>query len=277
MRTVLTKAAGSLAVLLGAALASAVGAEPVKPPAPPPGVHRMVIVIGGRQTVHYISEGLSPGEDAALRDLERAENEAQYAADLQDLRRQYVADELALEPHRRAVQQTLYGVSTSSPDFSLLGWGVPFGYGYGYGYSWPWYGGGYGYPGYAAFAAASNVSRSLAYGVGDEGALKNSMVAAIAQHSSPEYATAAARGYMAALARAGESDNLRTGLNLGKGPITAIGTEQQRHVKLTFKDDKTLEGTLVSEDADWVTVDTGTDEVSVRKADVIRITRTRPK
>ena len=34
---------------------------------------------------------------------------------------------------------------------------------------------------------------------------------------------------------------------------------------------------LVSEDPDWITVDTGTDDVSIRKADVTRISRARPK
>ena len=92
-----------------------------------------------------------------------------------------------------------------------------------------------------------------------------------------EKAAAATRAYTTALARAGESDTLRAGLNLGKGPIRAVGTEKQRHVKLTFKDDKTLEGTLVDEDADWITVESGAETVGVRKADVTRISRTEAK
>jgi len=284
MRTVLTKAALSACVLLGAAMAAAAAPpEPVKPPAPSPGVHRMVITIGGHTTVRYFGEGLSPGEDAALRDLERAENETLYASDMQDLRRQYVSDELALVPRRRAVQQTLYGVSVTDSSFTQSAWGGLLGYGaypgwggYGYGgFGWP----GFGYGGYGGFLAGTGgtTNRSLANGVGDEGVMKDEMAKVIAQHSGPEYAAAAARAYGAALARAGESDTLRAGLNLGKGPILAVGSEQQRHVKLTFKDDKTLEGTLLSEDADWITVDANGEDVSVRKADVTRISRSRPK
>jgi hypothetical protein len=276
MRTVLATTAPGLAALLGAALVvPAFAADP-----PPPGVHKMVIEIGPNRTVRYISVGLSPGEVGALRDLERAENEANYAEDLQDLRRQYVTDELALAPHRRAVQQRLYGVSsvqTGTYDF-LTG---PAGYG---GYSYPYYGYGYGYGapyfgGYGAsfFGSSSVTSYSLANGVGDEGRLKDGIAQAIAAQATPDYSAGASRAYMAALARAGESDNIRTALKLGKGPIMAVGSEQQRQVTLTPKDGKPIEGALVSEDGEWVTVETATGETSVRKADLTKIERKKPK
>jgi len=95
------------AALASAALLAASGAAAdVKPAAAPAGpeVHRMVIRNGPTTTVHYFSVGLSASDQAALRDLERAENDAAYADDLQALRRQYVTDELIVEPHRLGLQ-----------------------------------------------------------------------------------------------------------------------------------------------------------------------------
>src|SRR5438067_397022 len=103
MRTVLSLAAALVSAALLAAAATAADVKPAAAPAGPE-VHRMVIVNGPTTTVHYFSVGLSTSDQAALRDLERAENDAAYADDLQALRRQYVADELQLEPHRRTVQ-----------------------------------------------------------------------------------------------------------------------------------------------------------------------------
>jgi hypothetical protein len=259
-------------------LASAAGAEPAKPAADaPPGVHKMVVLNGGSTAVHYFSTGLSPGEDAALRELERTENEANLAADLQALRRQYVADEQLLQARRTAVQFGLYGRSitdTSASAFAFGGYGPFFG-----GFS-PWYGyGSFGAP-YGFVADSRTVNQSLANGVGDEGRIKEAMAPVLAASSAPEATTAAARACTAAVGRAAKSDKLRTALNLGgKGGVVAAGAELAPHVKLTLKDgDKTVEGTLIDENADWITVDTGNkEEVSVRKADVTRITRMRDK
>jgi hypothetical protein len=259
---------------------AAAGADPAKPAADaPPGVHKMVVLSGGSTAVHYFGQGLSPGEDAALRDLERAENEANQAADLQALRRQYVADEQLLQARRTAVQFGLYGRSITDTTASAFAFG---GYGGYYGGYYPWYGYGYGSFGapYGFVADSRTVNQSLANGVGDEGRIKEAMAQVVAAASTPEASTAAARAYTAAIGRAAESDNLRAALNLGgKGGVAAAAAELSPHVKLTLKDgDKTVEGTLVSEDADWITVDTGNkEEVSVRKADVTRITRVRDK
>ncbi len=71
----------------------------------------MVIQSGANRTVHYFSPNGSPSEQAALKNLERAENEATYADALLDLRRQYVGTEAAMEPRRRKQQLSLYGMS----------------------------------------------------------------------------------------------------------------------------------------------------------------------
>ena len=273
MRTVLTHAAG---VLLAGLLASAAQAADVRPAVAPTGpeVHRMVILNGPTQTVHYFSVGLSTSDQAALRNLESAENNADYAEDLQSLRRQYVAEELVLAPHRAAVQLGLYGQSiTRSYDYQAA---TSYGPGYygGAGYPGYLYGGyGYGYGSSTAFAnSASSVNQSLANGVGDEGALKTAMAPVIAGQANSEFSTSAAHAYTAAYNRAGESDAMRTALGIPKRGVATAAGEQPRHVTLTLKagaGDK-IDGVIVDEDADWITVETATDEVSVRRADVIR-------
>ena len=283
MRTVLTRAAG---ILLAGALASSVRAADVRPAAAPAGpeVHKMVILNGPTYTTHYFSVGLSTSDQAALRDLESAENNADYAADLQALRRQYVAQELVLSPHRAAVQQALYGrsVTRSNQDEISFGYGLGDGLGYWPGYLNPYYGngffgyGGYGYGLGSGFAnSSSTVSQSLAHGVGDEGALKTAMAPVIAAQANSEFATSAGRAYTAALYRAGDSEAMRTALGMPKRGVVTAGDVEPRHVLLTLKPgtgDK-VEGNLVDEDADWITVATDTGDVSVRKADVVRIER----
>lgn len=283
MRTVLSRAAG---ILLAGALASSVQAADVRPAVAPAGpeVHKMVILNGPTYTAHYFSVGLSTSDQSALRDLENAENNSDYAANLQALRRQYVAQELALAPHRAAVQQALYGRSVTRSRESEIGLGYGPGYGGYYpGYLYAGYGsgvlgyGGYGGYGYGSgFAAASStVNQSLANGVGDEGALKTALAPVIAGQANSEFAASASRAYTAALNRAGESDAMRTALGLNPRGVATAAAEQPRHVVLTLKPgagDK-VDGTLVDEDADWITVATNAGEVSVRKADVVRIER----
>jgi len=284
MRTVLTRAAG---MILAGALASSVQAADVRPAAAPvgPEVHKMVILNGPTYTAHYFSVGLSTSDQAALRDLESAENNADYAEDLQALRRQYVAEELTLAPHRAAVQQALYGESLNQSSNSEIAYG---GYDPGYGSNYyPSYlnagYGGYGYGGYgygygvgSGFAgSSSSINQSLANGVGHEGALKTAMAPVIAGQANSDFATSAGRAYTAALNRAGESDAMRTALGMPKRGVVTAGDVEPRHVILTLKagaGDK-VDGSLVDEDADWITVATATDEVSVRKADVVRIER----
>src|ERR1700722_1233567 len=52
-----------------------------------PNVHKMTLIIGQTRTVQYFLKNGSPAEQAALDELARAENEAQYADDLQGLKR----------------------------------------------------------------------------------------------------------------------------------------------------------------------------------------------
>jgi len=279
MRSTLTRAAGFLSAFL---LASAVQAADARPAAAPaePDVLKMVILNGPTYTAHYFSVGLSASDQASLRDLERAENDAAYADDLQTLRRRYVADELALEPIRRAVQSGLYGTSISRSSTNYLAdtayWPGAYGtYGaYGYPMNYPGYFNGY--PGAVAsqFAGSSStINQSLAYGVGDEGALKTTLAPVIAAQANADYALSSARAYTAALNRVGESDAMRTALNLNPRGVVAAANESARRVTLTLKAGDKVEGVVSDEDNDWITVDTATDQVSVRKADVSRIER----
>src|SRR5690242_14050256 len=105
MRTVFAGTGGGLALLVAAA--AAWGADPAVKPAVADegGVHRMVIYNGAARTVHYLSEGLSPGDQAALHNLETAENQVGLADQLLGLRQQYVADERVLQTQRRHMQE----------------------------------------------------------------------------------------------------------------------------------------------------------------------------
>jgi hypothetical protein len=268
MRTVLTSGA---ALLSAALLASAAAAADVKPAVAPAGpeVHRLVILNGPTATVHYFSAGVSPGDQAYLRELERAENDASYAEDLQALRRKYVADELALAPIRRAAQAGLYGRNITRTYEDYVG-SAGYWPGYAYPYAYPTYF--TGYPGgYSSFASSSSViNQSLANGVGDEGALKTAMAQVIAGQATPEYTASTARAYTTALNRAAESEALRTALNL-KADGTSVGGEP---VTLVLKGGEKVQGTFRDEDADWITIQTGKspkNRTQIRKADVVRI------
>jgi hypothetical protein len=78
------------------------------------GVHTLTIISGPNRSIHYFSKSDSPSERAALRELERAENEANYADSLLALRQQYVTNERMMENRRNLVQMALYGLSTES-------------------------------------------------------------------------------------------------------------------------------------------------------------------
>jgi hypothetical protein len=282
MRTVLTHATGLLAAALLTSSAAAADVKPATPPAGPD-VHRMVVNNGPTTTVYYFSAGLSTSDEAALRDLERAENDAAYAENLQALRRRYVADEMMLEPHRSAIQWGLYGKSiTSSYDTFLaspLNVADYFGYHYGYGYPYA-YALSASLPGYASpypyapgIGSSSVLNQSLANGVGDEGALKTALAPVVASQATADYAAQAERALTTAMNRVGESDALRTALNLNPRGVAAAAAESARHVTVTLKGGDKVEGAITDEDSDWITVDTATDQVTVRKADVSRIDR----
>ncbi len=284
MRSVIVRAAVSAGVLacglFGAgARAQAPLPKPdvLPPPAPsarsrlPAEVGQIEVYNGGRRTVHYVSPNLSAGEQAALRDLARAENESAYADELLALKRSYVGSELALEPYRRNVQQQLYGFSTESTYSGFVagsygGHGDRGGY---YPYAYP-YGGAFG-GGVGGFfgGATTTVGRSLAYGMGDEGVMKQAIAGQIASQATPDYVMGSGRAVDVALGRVAASDRLAKGFGLTGGVRPAAA--ETTHIILTLKGGEKLDGTLAGEDAEWFRVDTATGAVSVRKADVTRV------
>jgi hypothetical protein len=131
---------------------------------------RMEIYNGPVRTVRYFSDEASTAERSNLLEVERRENEAALADQLQDLRRQYVTNESLLENRRRDVQLLYYGYYGS------------YNYGY-YGYYFPYPD--YGYIGngtsYWPGSSGGTVSSGL-FGVGDEGVIKTAIAQALAAH-----------------------------------------------------------------------------------------------
>jgi hypothetical protein len=311
MRLSIIRLSKGLGVALGALLvASAPGQQPTAPlPAPvirPPAVTtapartvrgvgsesepaavKMEIFEGPNRTVRYFGNG-SPGEQAMLGDLERAENEMAYLKDLQALRRQYVTSERTVEPMRRYVQEQLYGTSIGTSWTNLQG-GVfasgGYGYtpGYAYPYAYPYNYGGYGYPGMTAYLGGSSteIMRSLAYGVGDEGCLKNAIAPVIAQQAgSADYQAAVRRNYTTAMGHVASSPQLAKALDLtpekgGGSTVVPAAAETDRAfpVMLYLKDGSSVGGDKMTEDGDWYVVEAGKTEHRVRKSEVVRIVR----
>ncbi len=309
MRTIMVKWMRGAAVVLGAAVATTCfGQQPVRPAAlgPPKeqpvrpavadgdGVSRMEIYEGPNRTVYYFG-GASSSERATLSDLQRAENEMDYLNKLQTLRRLYVNNEITLQPQRLYVQEQLYGTQISYGNNSLLA-----GYGYGWGgsgmgasypyvYSYPYVGayGGYGagFSGYLG-GASTQVVRSLAYGMGDEGRLKDAMAQVIAQQAaSPEYAAAVIKNYQTALADVAASPRLAKSLRLdGRRPAEGVpvgippGPKAAAPITLTLKNGDKVEGSSMKpDDGDFYVVETPRGQTSIRKSEVIRIDRAKPE
>jgi hypothetical protein len=219
MRTVIRGSGCALGLLLAA---SAAWAQPADKPADDGrGVHRMEIFNGPVRTVHYIyGPGLAPNEAAAVRDLERAENGVALADELQQLRFEYVRNEREMERYRHHIQMLLYGYSseTSGNPLNLLGgswggsaWGGWYYPGYGltgpYAAAYPFVGPGWG--GYGGTA-----SNSLAWGMGDEGVIKNAVAGTLVDVARPDYAVRASATYNAALAHASQYESVRSALGL---------------------------------------------------------------
>jgi hypothetical protein len=305
MRAIIGKGIRGAAVLLGVAVATscfgdpvAPAADPIKPAvlAPPKevparpasatgdGVSRMEIYEGPNRTVYYFGSGASSSEKATLSELQRAENEMDYLNKLQTLRRLYVNNELTLQPQRLYVQEQLYGTQISYGQTSLMA-GYGFG-GYGMGgfnnyvnaygpYTSSFYPYGGGFSGYLG-GGSTNVVRSLAYGMGDEGVLKNNIAPVIAQQmGSPEYAQKVIHDYHTALADASASPRLARGLRLdGRRPGEGVPVEFGRDrppVTLTLKSGDRVEGSTMKEEGDFYVVDTPRGQTSVRKSEVVRI------
>jgi hypothetical protein len=247
----------------------------------------MVIQQGVNRSVHYIASGnLSSDDRRAAADLERAENELSYLRNLQQLKHQYVKSELSLEPWRNYIQRQLYGRQVHSGSYNATyanyvpnsGYGVatPYGngqfsspYGYGFGH-------GFGSPG-LAFASrnASSYSetRSLQYGMGNEGVLKNAIVQVIARQSSPDATVAAMRDYESALSRAAASPVLSRDLGLTKKDVSSPSAEPAftRGAKATiWIANEKYEGTVKDDRPGWVVLQTDKAEVTVRKSEITR-------
>jgi hypothetical protein len=246
--------------------ASAVAADPPAKPAvnqPAPGVHTMEIYNGSMRTVRYYPSSTSPSELAALRELESAENDAALGERLQALKRQYVADESALQARRRGVQELLYGYSTTTA--AIQGYGPGFGFGaypygnyFGYAGSSPYFGG-------AGGVGGSSSTASLAYGMGDEGVIKREIAPVLAAQAAPEAITRA-------------NQNLERALADGRlhSSVRVLPVERETGDLVVLKDGTRIQGKIVKEDADWVTIQTGLKnprEEKVRMSEVMRISK----
>lgn len=275
---------------LGLALGLLLTAAPVGAQEKPaePRTHKLEIFNGPVRTVHYYADGLSTGERASLSDLQRLENEMAFTNNLANLRNQYVRDERDMQRRRFTVQNLLYGNSTSySSGFYPGGFGGWGGWGGGFGlplaYSYPFVGGWGGWGGYSGNAGVT--TQSLAFGMGDEGVIKNEMARVLATQSSPAYAAQVRREYHAALDNAANDKRLAGVLGLRKpdgvapasGPSRALsanlGLAKNDQVTLVLKDGTKVDGKFVEENGDWVTLQTGNEQFSTRLSEVARFTR----
>jgi hypothetical protein len=274
----------------GQAITVAQEAQPKAPPAKgaaveqsaPASVYQMEVYQGPNRIVHYVASGdLSTSDRLAAYEMERAENDLAYVHNLQRLKQQYVNSERVLEPQRRYVQEQLYGTSISYGR-SFTGYGGGGGYG-GFGYGgrgyFPYVFGSYGNAslgnGFGGFAGSTSldVTRSLQFGMGDEGILKNALAKAILTDASPDYAAQALRNYDTAVARAASSPTLAKALSLRKSPATYAAYEptftKGANVVVWVGNDK-YAGTVKDDHPGWVVIQTAAGEVTVRKSEITR-------
>jgi hypothetical protein len=261
MRTVVSRLLLLAGLAVGLALAGPAHAQVKKAEPPPAGpeVHKMEIYNGSLRTVAYYNTGLSQGDSALLRDLERAENEISFTDHLLALRSQYAVDEQALQAHRRNLQMLLYGYNAdlSSSAFAASGGGPGNGYLGPWGGGWGWGGGGYGsyngWGGYASAGASTDITHTLAVGMGDEGVIKNELAKILASPVIPDLAARAEKSLAVASARVSESPGLAAALDK-----TAPGYGIQRAAEgpdvVTLKSGATVKGTIVSKNPDWLEV-----------------------
>jgi hypothetical protein len=275
-----------MGILLGViALTASNGRQCAAADPPPASVHRMVIQEGVNRSVHYIASGkLSISDRLAAFDLERTENELTYLRNLQQLKHQYVKSELSLEPWRRYIQGQLYGRQVHSGSYASTYAnylpnpfsGIPGTYGYGGFYSPYFYGYGFGYPGsaYASRMASSySETRSLQFGMGNEGSLKNAIVGVIGRQASPDYTVAAMRDYQSAVSRAAASPVLSRDLGLTKSDASAPSAEPAftKGAKATiWVGNEKYAGTIKDDLPSWVVLQTDKAEVTVRKSEITR-------
>jgi hypothetical protein len=286
------------AVLLGSLAAAPAQAQSKR------GVHQMVINNGAQQTVRYFPNRLSTGEGAALRDLERTQNELAFVRSLQELKREYIRNERIRENQRALAQQAAYGdfISASSyGGYGILG-NIAYGYGYpvfdiGYGGFRDVYGLGgyyglgnyaYGYgPGVGGYGLGG-VGGNLAagdYNMTDERTIKNAVAAALPQQTTAQYAASIERDYDRAVARASSSPTLRVALGLPEGrrredyllPTPAAAETPSSKYVITTKDGATYAGNKMEEGKDWITIYTTEGrKVRLRPSEVTKIDEGKP-
>jgi hypothetical protein len=242
-------------------------------------VHRMVIQNGASRTVRYFGEGISEGERAMLRDLERAENETAYLQNLQALRSEYVAGELGLMNRRQAVQDRFYGETMTTTTYGGLGANLGMSLGT-YPYSYPYYPLASAFPGayyargiYPA-ASTTTITRGLGEGVGPEDAIDVALAQLITKQSTPEYAVAVERNYQTALARAYNSDSIRVALGgpkMGGKLVFAGFGEEKAPVTLTLKNGQKVSGMSMKTEGEWYVIESPKETVRVRQSEVVRI------
>jgi hypothetical protein len=253
-----------------------------------PGVHRMEIYNGPIRTVAYVYGGLSPSEAAAVRELERSENENILASEMLNLRTQYVAGERTFDAQRRFTQQQLFGFSGASMDTLVptgtrrgqLGF-ISTGGGYGgMGYGWGGYNGmgysGFGYNnggyGMTALNAAGGFtsvdSVGLGQGVGDEGRIKTEMARTIASQATPEYAAKAAESLTAASTKAATYPVVRDSLNLKSSPFALVDSTVAVTLVLNGKAEK-FEGKVLGEQGDWLVLETKEGKRRILKSAIV--------
>ena len=272
--------------------------KPKQPSNPTGAAHRMEIQNGRNIGIRLFGKDLSPSEMAALRDLERAENEANYADMMADLRYTYLRNELDMEARRHNVQLALYGTSVYSTTGGFLGgaYASPAAFQMGYaalpnGLSLvanP-FGAATVYPGQAAFnrlypnvytpgywgdnfTGTVSTFDSLQNGMGDEGVMKNEIVKGMAAGYNRDSVAAAHRNLDNAINRLAYMKDVRDALNAGQ-PGRVVPAATPGAVTLTLKDNKEIKGNLVGEDGDFLVVQTENEEVRVRKDDVVKSAR----
>jgi hypothetical protein len=278
--------------LLGTGLAAPCQAQDARARDDRNGVFRMEILNGTTRTIHYFGDSLSPGEAATMREAAAIENERAYLDDLSALKRQYVLSERLLEPVRRDVQRSLYGLDVTRTTFATdYGWG---GLGFGgytaavapgfntYQYNpwaYPYYGTGFATP---VAGTTVQVNRSLANGVGDEGRMKEALARVVAQQATPEYVASLERAFDRVARRASASPSLRVALGLPtadearRDRVRAAGAEEDRGVTLTLKGGDKVRGEKLQETKDWfILTREGGREVRVRAGEVVRVETTK--
>jgi hypothetical protein len=286
MRLCFTNRTAGIALVLGLVLPVPAWAQTA-----PPGPHKMEIYNGARLTVRYFAGSLSPGEASSLRDLERATNEANYVADLQELKRQYAYDAQVLEAQRRVVQEQLNGVTLTTSTgfrgygdlndirylaslrFPALATGFPVGYLGAYATGYAGYAG-IGLPGlYPGYGGALN--RAVASAVLDDtGPVKNALAAVMARDSTSANAVAAERSLDRALATAAGSTSIRKGLGLPnrrEAYGTPVAYEDTAPVVVTLKTGRRIQGTKIEETKEWIIVSYKGGKARVRPDDVAEI------